>query len=43
VDTLFGGSLTAAASSLLGMSHKLDDHELEELERMVADARRRRR
>lgn len=40
VKTFFGGSPVGAASALLGMSEKLDDDELDELERLIADARK---
>lgn len=40
VKTFFNGSPAGAASALLGMSGKLKDEELDELERMVAEARK---
>lgn len=43
VRTFFGGSPVGAATALLGMSEKLDDQELDELERMIADARKENR
>jgi len=39
VDVFFNGSPAGAASALLGMSEKLDDREIAELERKIADAR----
>lgn len=39
VRTFFNGSMTHAASALLGMSEKLDDQDLDELEAMIAAAR----
>jgi hypothetical protein len=39
VKTFFNGSPANAASALLGMSGKLDEHELDELEQMIARAR----
>ena len=39
VRTFFNGSTTNAASALLGMSEKLDDEDLDELEAMIAAAR----
>ena len=39
VKTFFNGSPANAASALLGMSGKLDDDELDELEQMIARAR----
>lgn len=41
VRTFFNGSPVSAASALLGMSEKLDDTELDELEAMIAAARTR--
>ena len=41
VRTFFNGSPASAASALLGMSEKLDDTELDELEAMIAAARAR--
>jgi predicted transcriptional regulator len=43
VRVFFNGSPVGAASALLGMSEKLEDKELDELERMIADARKGRR
>lgn len=43
VRTFFNGSPVGAASALLGMSEKLDDGELVELEQMIAAARKGRR
>jgi len=40
VRVFFNGSATSAASALLGMSDKLDTSELDELEKMIAKARR---
>jgi predicted transcriptional regulator len=40
VKTFFGGSPVGAASALLGMSGPLDEKELQELERLVAQARK---
>jgi len=40
VKVFFGGSTAGAASALLGMSDKLDDAELDELERLIAEARK---
>lgn len=39
VRVFFHGSPASAASALLGMSEKLKENELEELERMIARAR----
>jgi predicted transcriptional regulator len=39
VKTFFNGSPANAASALLGMSGKLDESELDELEQMIARAR----
>lgn len=39
VSTFFNGSAASAASALLGMSRKIDDAELDELEAMIARAR----
>ena len=39
VRTFFHGSAAGAASALLGMSDRLDDKELDDLERMIAQAR----
>ena len=40
VRVFFNGSPASAASALLGMSEKLKDDELSELERMIARARK---
>jgi predicted transcriptional regulator len=42
VRVFFDGSAASAASALLGMSDSLDARALDELERLVADARQRR-
>lgn len=39
VRTFFHGSAAGAASALLGMSERLEERELDELERMIARAR----
>ena len=39
VKTFFNGSPASAASALLGMSDKLDNDQLDELEQMIARAR----
>jgi BlaI family transcriptional regulator, penicillinase repressor len=39
VKTFFNGSPASAASALLGMSDKLKDQDLDELEQMIARAR----
>jgi predicted transcriptional regulator len=39
VKTFFNGSAAGAATALLGMSDRLDDSELSELEAMIARAR----
>jgi predicted transcriptional regulator len=39
VRVFFNGSPASAATALLGMSDKLKDHELSELEQMIARAR----
>ena len=39
VKTFFNGSPASAASALLGMSEKLKENELDELEQMIARAR----
>lgn len=39
VRVFFNGSPASAASALLGMSDKLDDRELDDLERAIAEAR----
>ncbi|NYT39712.1 BlaI/MecI/CopY family transcriptional regulator [Sphingomonas sp. R-74633] len=41
VRTFFNGSPVSAASALLGMSEKLEDSDLDELEAMIAAARAR--
>jgi predicted transcriptional regulator len=43
VQVFFNGSSVGAVSALLGMSEDLDEEELEELERMIAKARKERR
>jgi len=40
VKTFFNGSAAGAATALLGMADALDSHELDELEAMIARARR---
>lgn len=40
VRVFFNGSPVGAASALLGMSDKLEDEELDELERLIAEARK---
>ena len=40
VRTFFNGSPVGAASALLGMTSKLKDEELDQLERMIAEARK---
>jgi predicted transcriptional regulator len=40
VRVFFNGSPASAASALLGMSEKLKDNELDELEQMIARARK---
>ena len=40
VETFFNGSPASAASALLGMSGRLRDDELDELERLIASARK---
>jgi predicted transcriptional regulator len=40
VRVFFNGSPVGAASALLGMSDKLQDEELDELERLIAQARK---
>lgn len=40
VKVFFQGSPVGAASALLGMSEKLDDQELDELERLISQARK---
>lgn len=42
VQVFFNGSPAGAASALLGMSDRIDDDELEELERLIAEARKSR-
>jgi predicted transcriptional regulator len=39
VRTFFGGSPVGAVSALIGMSDPLTEHDLDELERLVANAR----
>lgn len=39
VATFFGGSPVGAAATLIGMAHKIDRAELEQLERAIAKAR----
>ena len=43
VGTFFGGSPVSAASALLGMAQRPDPRELDELEAMIAQARRARK
>lgn len=43
VRVFFNGSPVGAASALLGMSEKLGDEDLDELERMIAEVRKGRR
>ena len=40
VRMFFNGSPASAASALLGMSDRLEDDELDELEQMIASARK---
>ncbi len=40
VRVFFNGSPTSAASALLGMSDQIDAKELDELERLIAEARK---
>ena len=40
VRVFFDGSPAGAATALLGMSGKLEDRELDELERLIAEARK---
>jgi predicted transcriptional regulator len=40
IRTFFNGSPAGAATALLGMSDKMSEHELDELERLIADARK---
>ena len=40
VKVFFGGSAAGAASALLGMTDKLEDEDLDELERLIAEARK---
>jgi hypothetical protein len=40
VRVFFNGSPASAASALLGMTKKLDEEELDELEQMIAKARK---
>lgn len=43
VKVFFNGSAASAATALLGMSSKLADNELDDLERMIAEARKARK
>lgn len=43
VKTFFNGSPAGAASALLGMSDRLNEEELDELERLIAKARKEQR
>ena len=43
VRVFFNGSPASAASALLGMSERLDDRELDELEQAIAEAKKGRR
>jgi predicted transcriptional regulator len=43
VSTFFNGSPASAASALLGMSDKLSESELDDLEQMIAHARKEKR
>jgi len=43
VRVFFAGSAAGAASALLGMSDKMNDEELDELERLIAQARKGKR
>ena len=43
VKVFFGGSSAGAATALLGMSEKIEDAELDELERLIAEARKGKR
>ncbi len=40
VNVFFNGSAVGAASALLGMSGPLDERDLDDLERLIADARK---
>jgi hypothetical protein len=40
VRVFFNGSPASAASALLGMSEKLKEEELDQLQQMIADARK---
>jgi predicted transcriptional regulator len=40
VRVFFNGSPTSAASALLGMSDRIDTEELDELEKLIAEARK---
>ena len=42
IDTFFNGSAASAATALLGMSDRLKDAELDELEALIAKAREER-
>ncbi len=43
VSTFFNGSPASAATALLGMSDKLSETELADLEQMIANARKEKR
>ena len=43
VRVFFNGSPVGAASALLGMSERLEDEDLDQLERMIANARKGKR
>jgi predicted transcriptional regulator len=43
VRVFFNGSPAGAASALLGMAGRMEDEHLEELERLIAEARKERR
>jgi len=43
VSTFFNGSPASAATALLGMSDKLSEAELDDLEQLIANARKERR
>ena len=43
VSTFFNGSPASAATALLGMSDKLSENELADLEQMIANARKEKR
>lgn len=40
IQVFFNGSAVGAASAMLGMSEKLDEKELDELEKLIAEARK---